>query len=35
MQQGQFIGGPVETITYVCERPGTVTVPALSFIGGP
>ena len=29
MQRGEFIGEPVETITYVCERPGTVTIPAL------
>jgi len=29
MQRAEFIGEPVETITYVCERAGTVTIPAL------
>lgn len=29
MQRGEFIGERVETITYVCERPGTVTIPTL------
>jgi len=31
MQRGEFIGERVETITYVCERPGTVTIPALAI----
>jgi hypothetical protein len=34
MQRDGFIGKPVERLTYVCERPGTVTIPALSSIGG-
>ena len=34
MQRGEFIGEPVARLTYVCERPVTVTTSTLSFIGG-
>ena len=30
-ERGTFTGTRVDSITYVCERPGTVTVPALEF----
>ncbi len=29
--RGTFTGTRIDSVTYVCERPGTVTVPALEF----
>ena len=30
-ERGTFTGTRIDSVTYVCERPGTVTVPALEF----
>ncbi len=31
MQRGEFTGQRVETVTYICEQPGTYTLPALTI----
>src|SRR5262249_20631466 len=30
-ERGTFTGTRIDSVTYVCERPGTVTIPALEF----
>ncbi len=30
MDRGVFVGERIETVTYVCERPGTVEIPAMT-----
>jgi hypothetical protein len=31
LERGDFTGKRVDTLTYVCERPGTVEIPAVSY----